>query len=200
MALGACRTLRGGPAAALRWKSGDSEIPNRNSGVPSTLVTGSDSGYWHPCLAEYGLQDRHARYACPGDFALVQVACFAGLVLCARMASRGRAAPPGAAGRATDPITAPAFRASPTRSCATPAPLRRVWLRGPERRQGERVSVSFRLLNRRCGPLSDATTTTQIQRPAVGAAGSPGQRPARLPGPDHLAGRHSLQRAGASPH
>ena len=199
MALGACRTLRGGPAAALRWKSGDSEIPNRNSGVPSTLVTGSDSGYWHPCLAEYGLQDRHARYACPGDFALVQVACFAGLVLCARMASRGRAAPPGAAGRATDPITAPAFRASPTRSCATPAPLRRVWLRGPERRQGERVSVSFRLLNRRCGPLS-AATTTQIQGPAVGAAGSPSRRPARLPVPDHLAGRQSLKSAGGTPH
>ena len=113
MALGACRTLRGGPAAALRWKSGDSEIPNRNSGVPSTLVTGSDSGYWHPCLAEYGLQDRHARYACPGDFALVQVACFAGLVLCARMASRGRAAPPSAAGRAADPMNGPCVQSIP---------------------------------------------------------------------------------------
>ena len=59
--------------------------------------------------------------------------------------------------------TAPAFRASPTRSCAIPAPLRRVFrsicLRGPESRQGEPVSVSFRLLKRRCGPLSDATTT-----------------------------------------
>ena len=179
MALGACRTLRRGPAAALRWKSGDFEILNRNSGVPSTLVTGSDSGYWHPSLAEYGLQDRLARDACPGDFALVQVACFAGLVLCARRASRGRAAP--------------------TRSCATPAPLRRVWLRGPERRQRERVSVSFRLLNRRCGPLS-AATTTQIQGPAVGAAGSPGRRPARLPVPDHLAGRQSLKCAGGTPH
>ena len=71
-------------------------------------------------------------------------------------------------------------------------------MRSPESRQGERLSVSFRLLNRRCGALSDATT--QIQSPALGTAGNPGRRPARLPGPDQLAGRQCLKRAGATPH
>jgi hypothetical protein len=64
-------------------------------------------------LAEYGRHDRLARDACPGDFPLVQGACFAGLVLCARRASRARSAPPGAAGRATGPMDGPCVQSFP---------------------------------------------------------------------------------------
>jgi hypothetical protein len=61
-----------------------------------------------------------------------------------------------------------------------------------EGRQAEASRVTLRLLNRRCGPLT-AATTAQIQaRPSAGDIGSPGRRPARLPGPGRpgrLAGR-----------
>jgi len=171
-------------------------VSYRQSSQPETIQAPSTLD-----LPEYGRHDRLAREECPGYFAVARGACLAGLVLCARRVSRGRAAPPSAAGRAADPMNGPCVESFPHAVVRQTRTAQACLVEGPRKSPGRAgicqlppAQPPLRVPQRR-------TTTTQIQGPAVGAAGSPpGRRPARLPGPDHLAGRHSLKRAGGTPH